>query len=162
MDKDRRRTERTQGGRVDGTDKEKGCWDRWECSCSWWRSDSSLISKPRYSPPADCVCLREKKERNEEKIIRTNPVCAAEWPRAQIWLSKSVCLCAPENRCTCCRRIVCACMSVCVCHARQSSLVILNGASRDWALSENPVVFRKPTGSEMPLIMRGPAPQDFL
>lgn len=114
MDKDRRRTERTQGGRVDGTDKEKGCWDRWECSCSWWRSDSSLISKPRYSPPADCVCLREKKERKEEKIIRTNPVCASEWPWAQIWLSKSVCLCAPENRCTCCRRIVCVRMSVCV------------------------------------------------
>lgn len=57
---------------------------------------------------------------------------------------------------------LCVRVCLCVCHARQSSLVILNGASRDWALSENPVVFRKPTGSEMPLIMRGPAPQDFL
>lgn len=41
---------------------------------------------------------------------------------------------------------LCVYVCLCVCHARQSSLVILNGASRDWALSENPVVFRKPLG----------------
>lgn len=114
MDKDRKRTERAQGGRVDGTDKEKGCWDRWECSCSWWRSDSSLISKPRYSPPADCVCLREKKERKEEKIIRTNPVCASEWPWAQICLSKSVCSCALAWKQVHVLQENCVCMYMCV------------------------------------------------